>query len=87
MHSSTIARAKRTKRDPGALLPNFDDQVLTFPEWCRLNRVSERTGRRILAAPGAPIVTWLSEHRMGITIRANHDWQRSRQLPPPRGRA
>ena len=78
MYPSVIARAKRTKRD-GALLPNHDDQILTFPEWCRLNRVSERTGRRILAAPGGPVVTWLSTHRMGITVRANRDWQQSKQ--------
>jgi hypothetical protein len=59
-----------------------DDQVLTFLEWCRLNRISERNGRRIIAAPGGPATTMLSARRIGITIRANREWQASRQRPP-----
>jgi hypothetical protein len=55
-----------------------DDQVLSFIEWCRLNRISERTGRRILNAPGGPTVTMLSARRVGVTVRANRTWQQSR---------
>src|SRR5262249_21895832 len=43
-----------------------DDQVLTFPEWCRLNRISERTGRRIITGPDGPVVTMLSPRRYGV---------------------
>jgi hypothetical protein len=57
----------------------LDDQVLTFPEWCQLNRVSTRTGRRILAGPGAPKVTMLSAKRIGITVGNNKRWQESRE--------
>jgi hypothetical protein len=32
-----------------------DDQVLGFHEWCRLNRISERTRRRILASMTASL--------------------------------
>ena len=55
------------------------DQVLTFLEWCRLNRISERTGRRILASAEGPVVTQLANWRVGITNANNLRWQRSRE--------
>lgn len=55
-----------------------DDAVLTFREWCALNGFSPRTGRRILSAPGAPVVTRLSPRRIGITRGNNRLWQASR---------
>ena len=57
-----------------------DDEVLTFKEWCQLNGIGERTGRRVLAGPKSqrPIITWLSERRMGITRGNNRRWQESR---------
>jgi hypothetical protein len=55
-----------------------DAQVLTFSEWCELNHISERTGRRILARPDGPVVTELSPRRLGITIANNRAWQASR---------
>jgi len=59
-----------------------DDQVLSFPEWCSLNRISERTGRRILNGPDGPSVTMLSARRVGVTVRANRQWQQSRERLP-----
>jgi hypothetical protein len=56
-----------------------DDQVLTFLEWCRLNRISERNGRRILAGSDPPTVTMLSPRRVGITVGNNRKWQESRE--------
>jgi hypothetical protein len=56
-----------------------DNQVLTFIEWCRLNRLSERTARRILSGPDGPTITKLSAKRIGITIAANRAWQKSRE--------
>jgi hypothetical protein len=56
-----------------------DDFVLTFKEWCRANRISERNGRRILAGPNGPTVTLLSARRMGITVKNNRAWQQSRE--------
>ena len=45
-----------------------DDEVLTFKQWCQLNGIGERTGRRILKRPPPerPVITWLSERRMGM---------------------
>jgi hypothetical protein len=53
------------------LLAADDDAVLSFREWCALNGFGERTGRRILAAPGGPTVTQLTDKRIGISRRAN----------------
>jgi hypothetical protein len=55
-----------------------DSRVLTFAEWCALNGLSRRTGRRIIKSPGGPIVTQLSAQRIGITIGNNAAWQASR---------
>ena len=55
-----------------------DDKVLTFAEWCEINRIGKRTGRRIIKAPGGPVVTQLSERRIGITVGNNRRWQESR---------
>jgi hypothetical protein len=63
----------------GPLSVSHDDQVLTFVEWCKLNRISERTGRRILDGPDGPKVTMLSPRRIGITVRDNRAWQQSRE--------
>jgi len=60
-----------------------DDAVLTFREWCTLNGLSERLGRRILTGGNGPTVTDLSDRRIGITRRNNRIWQaaRARQSP------
>jgi hypothetical protein len=55
-----------------------DDKVLTFAEWCKLNRIGQRTGRRIIKSPDGPVVTQLSARRIGITVANNRQWQASR---------
>jgi hypothetical protein len=74
--SQTIRTQKRKLDAPLNLL--HDDQCLTFPEWCMLNGVSPRTGRRILKSPDGPVVTMLSAKRIGITVGNNRAWQASR---------
>ena len=70
---------KQVQRRPSTLAAPLamsnDNQVLTFHEWCQLNRISERTGRRILKSGSGPKVVQLSEKRIGITIGANRSWQ------------
>jgi hypothetical protein len=56
-----------------------DDMVLTFREWCALNRISPRNGRRILGRDDGPVTTQLTARRIGITVRANREWQASRE--------
>jgi hypothetical protein len=61
-----------------ARLATDEDAVLTFREWCALNGIGERTGRRILAEPGGPVITQLSDKRIGISRRNNRTWLESR---------
>ena len=52
-----------------------DDEVLTFSDWCKLNKISKRTGQRILRSGQGPRVTELSQRRIGITRGNNRRWQ------------
>jgi hypothetical protein len=72
------ARSKLFAKLNFAKLP--DDAVLTIPEWTALNSLSDRQGRRILNDPdgGGPVVTYLTEQRKGVTVRANREWQERR---------
>jgi hypothetical protein len=49
-------------------------KILSFRDWCRLNSISESTGRRIIAA-GKIRVTQLSERRIGVGEDDNADFQ------------
>lgn len=54
------------------------DEIFTFPQWAALNKISQRTGRRIISSPGGPEITMLSKQRIGISRRANRVWQESK---------
>ena len=56
-----------------------DDCILTFNEWIRINKISPRTGRRVLDGPNGPKVTRMSPRRVGITVLNNRLWQKSRE--------
>jgi hypothetical protein len=76
------SRRKQVKRRSALAAPLStlnDDQVMTFYEWCRLGRFSERTGRRILQSDSGPAVVQLSARRIGITVGANRLWQASKE--------
>jgi hypothetical protein len=89
-HRAQRAHAKQQKRKhrkqnknrsaldrPLSLL--LDSQVLTFFEWCQLNRFSVRTGRRILRSGHGPPIVQLSSKRIGVTVGSNRMWQQSRE--------
>jgi hypothetical protein len=81
-HQKQVKRRKPVQPKWSALdappARSHPNQVLTFHEWCQLNRISTRTGRRILNSGTGPVVTQLSPHRVGITIANNAAWQASR---------
>ena len=56
-----------------------DDKILSFRQWCEINGLAERTGRRVLASGHGPVVTQLSAKRVGISVRNNRAWQASRE--------
>jgi len=74
----TLLRARALALD-APLTSLADDQILTFPEWCRLNRISERTGHRIIKGPNGPKIVWLSPRRFGIRVGTNREWQQARE--------
>ena len=53
-------------------------QIIKFVDWCRLNGISMATGRRILKSGKGPVITQLSDRRIGISVRANAEWQAAR---------
>jgi hypothetical protein len=57
-----------------------DDRVMSFDEWCKLNRFSRSTGQRIVAAGNGPKFLQLSERRKGVTVAENRRWQASRLI-------
>jgi len=59
-----------------------DWQILSFRQWCALCGFSERTGRRILAGGDGPVITQLSEKRIGVSVANNKRWQESRARGP-----
>jgi hypothetical protein len=71
-------RARRLARARQILARESDDEILTFSEWCTLNKIGERTGQRLIANGEGPILTQLAARRIGITRRANREWQASR---------
>jgi hypothetical protein len=56
-----------------------DCRVLSFAEWCAINNLSLWTGRRLLKAGRGPKILQLSERRIGVTVRANREWQQARE--------
>jgi hypothetical protein len=82
-HAQRQHHKKRHKKRVRELLPPApsiinDDQVLTFLQWCALNGLSRRTGRRIIHSPNSPVLTMLTGRMYGITVAANRAWQQSR---------
>jgi hypothetical protein len=79
---------RRSRRKTRRIMPKWSplnkpfsathpDQILSFHDWCRLNCISESTGRRILAGGNGPAVTELAPNRIGITVGNNAAWQAS----------
>jgi predicted DNA-binding transcriptional regulator AlpA len=51
-----------------------DDRVLTLSEFAEIAGISLVTLRRMIAAHNGPIVTKLSERRLGIRVRHAREW-------------
>ena len=65
--------------DPDELARALDDQrVMTIAQWAQVNGFSVWTGQRLLKAGKGPVVTQISDRRIGITVRNNRAWQESR---------
>jgi hypothetical protein len=56
-----------------------DQRVLTISQWCVVNNFSIDTGRRLIKAGKGPVITQISDRRIGITAGNNRKWQQSRE--------
>jgi len=56
-----------------------DDRVMSLRQWCEVNGFSWDTGRRLLKAGKGPVITQISDRRIGITVGNNRKWQASRE--------
>jgi hypothetical protein len=59
---------------------NKDAEVLTFSEWCKLNRISEATGWRLKRSGKGPVFVRVGIRRIGVTVAANRAWQKKRSI-------
>jgi hypothetical protein len=79
-HERRQRQRRQSRARPSDDLPPLpdDDEVLTFLDWCRLNTIGARTGRKIRASGKGPTFTQLSDRRIGVTKRNNRIWQAQR---------
>jgi hypothetical protein len=80
LRESEPRAARRRRSDPTHDRDINQYRILSFADWCRLNGISQATGRRILKSGKGPVVTQLSDRRIGISVRANAEWQEARAL-------
>ena len=70
------AERRRLHRDLDTALD--DQRVMTISQWCEVNGFSLDTGRRLIKAGKGPVITQISDRRIGITVGNNRRWQESR---------
>jgi hypothetical protein len=56
-----------------------DQRVMTLRQWSEVNGFSIFTGRRLIKAGQGPKILQLSPRRIGVTVRANREWQQARE--------
>jgi hypothetical protein len=56
-----------------------DTRVLSIRKWCEVNDFSFDTGKRLIKAGKGPVITQISDRRIGITVANNRAWQKSRE--------
>ena len=61
-HKQTETKQQRAQR-----LATDNDAIWTFKEWCAVNGISVRTGRRLLQSGRGPVVTMLRARGGAVT--------------------
>jgi hypothetical protein len=56
-----------------------DQRVMTIPQWAEVNGFSIWTAQRLLKAGKGPVITQISDRRIGITVANNRKWQAARE--------
>jgi predicted site-specific integrase-resolvase len=56
-----------------------DARVMTIGQWCEVNGLSRWTGERLIRAGKGPVITQVSDRKIGVTVANNRRWQKSRE--------
>jgi predicted site-specific integrase-resolvase len=72
----TLREAEQQRR---LAVEREERRVMSFAEWCELNNLSRWTARRLIKAGKGPAITQISDRLIGVTVRANREWQQSRE--------
>jgi hypothetical protein len=56
-----------------------DQRVMTLRQWCEVNGFSWATGLRLIKAGKGPVITQISDRRIGVTVANNGKWQAARE--------
>jgi hypothetical protein len=75
----SLREAERQRRQQERDRAVDDQRVLTIAQWCEVNGFSLDTGRRLIKAGKGPVITQISDRRIGVTIGNNRHWQQSRE--------
>lgn len=75
----TFREAERQRRQQERDRAVDDQRVLTIAQWCEVNGFSLDTGRRLIKAGKGPVITQISDRRIGVTVGNNRRWQQSRE--------
>ena len=51
-----------------------DDEVRSFRAWCETCGISPATGRRMIKSGRGPVITRLSDRRIGVRGRHHRNW-------------
>jgi hypothetical protein len=51
-----------------------DDEVRPFRAWCEACGISPATGRRMIKSGRGPVITRLSDRRIGVRGRHHRNW-------------
>jgi hypothetical protein len=73
-----MAPKRDKRRSLSDLATLHRNQILTLSEWCAINGISPRAGRRLRASGDGPIETRLCVGRIGVTVQNNARWQKAR---------
>lgn len=52
---------------------------MTLRQWCEVNGFSWATGLRLIKAGKGPVITQISDRRIGVTVANNGKWQAARE--------
>lgn len=75
-----MSSKRKRKCARSAAAPAFysASQLLTLPQWARLNSIGLTSARRLIKAGLGPRVIKISPRRLGIRMADNDEWQAAR---------